>query len=38
MKRHLAAIHPQGEVTVIYIALVICTHRWNLWLQLHFPS
>jgi len=36
MKRHLAAIHPQGEGTVIYNALVICVHPWNLWLQLRF--
>jgi len=38
MKRHLAAIHPQGEGTVIYNALVVCAHLWNFWLQFHFPS
>ncbi len=38
MKRHLAAIHPQGEGTVSYNALVICFHLWNLWVRPHFPS
>jgi len=38
MESHLAAIHPQGEGTVIYNAPVICAHPWNLWLQLHFPG
>ncbi len=38
MKRHLPVIHPQGEAIVIYNALVICAHLWNLWFQLHFPS
>ncbi len=35
MERHRAAIHPHGEETVIYNAMVICAYPLNLWLQLH---
>ncbi len=38
MKRHLAAIHLQGEEAVMHNALAICAQPWNLWFQLHFPG
>jgi len=37
MTRRPAAIHPQGEGTVVYNTLV-CNNLRNLWVRQHFPG